>query len=293
MLKRFLYHGLTVSDLDRSVAFYRALPDVKLEKSYEVSGDALEEATGYPRAHVKTALLSHGSHFLKLTQYLSPQGKKEFRCRINDLGASHVTMLQDNLTETYEALRAGGVKFMSPPVHPFPVTRPEAVFTYMLDPDGCIVQLSPRSVGIHHHAHAITNEEGVIAFYRDVLGMKTGRIRDITGPGISEGTGLPDCFDRETDMVLDGGPPESIEFQYFVHPQGKNVNETRLCDAGCSSVAFEVDDIQRSYEELAAKGVRFLSRPVNLTAEGADLWMVYLLDPEGYVLELRSGGEPV
>lgn len=53
MLKRFAYHGVTLSNLDRSIVFYQDLMHMKLERTYEVAGEALEEATGFPGAHIK------------------------------------------------------------------------------------------------------------------------------------------------------------------------------------------------------------------------------------------------
>ncbi|MBI2906036.1 MAG: VOC family protein [Chloroflexi bacterium] len=289
MLTRFAYHGLTVADLDRSVAFYRDLLHMPLEKTYQVAGEDLERATGYSGAHIRVALLRNQGRLLKLTEFLSPQGNKKLKIRINDAGASHLTVQVENVHKAYEELLAKGVKFMSQPVRANPVARPDRYFTYMLDPDGIILQLSLAGgdgVGTYHHSHLVGDEAKAMAFYRDVLGMKTGRIRDITGPGISEAMALPDVLERESDLLVGD---EAIEFQYFMRPKGNKKNEIRLCDVGCCCVAFEVDDIRRAYGELSGKGVTFVSPPVHLEEEGPGVTMAYLLDPDGYVRELRSG----
>jgi len=284
MLKRFAYHGFTVSNLDSSVAFYRDLMHMKLERTYEVAGKALEEATGFPGAHIKVAVLSFRGHHLKLIQYLSPEGKKNFEANPYDVGYSHVAIRVDNVQEAYDELRAKGVKFMSPPVHPIP-EKPEIIFTYFFDPDGLIVEVLHT---INHLARTVSAEDRALAFYRDTLGLKELFIRVLRGKGIEEGMRVPGVDLRAYHMGLDGD--ESVELFYFLHPKGKQRHELRLCDVGCSYVAFDVDDVQQAYEEFHAKGVKFISRPTHLIAERPEVTMVYMLDPDSYVVELRCGG---
>jgi len=292
MLKGFAYHGVTVSNLDRSVAFYRDLMNMKLESTYEMAGEVLEEATGFPGAHIEVAILSSHGHLLKLTQYLSPEGRKNFEARVCDVGASHLAIRVDSVQEAYDELRAKGVKFMSPPVQPYP-ENPRIVFTYMLDPDGMVVELhlgsydSGRIIGKYHHSYTVSDMDRAMAFYRDMLGLKVLRIGQPKGRGIEEGTGLSEVDFMLAHMGFDDD--ESIEFFYFVHPKGKQQQEFRLCDVGCSRVAFNVDNVQQAYEEFQSKGARFISRPVHPIAERPEITMVYMLDPDNYVVELRCG----
>ncbi len=295
MLKRFAYHGVTVSDLDKSVAFYRDLMHMKLERTYEVAGKALEEATGFPGAHIKVAILNSEGNFLKLIQYLSPEGKKSFEAKVCDVGASHLAMGVDNVQETYEELRAKGVKFMSSPIYPYPDNQ-KVFFTYMLDPDGMMVELhrgvdqEGRTAFTWHHSYTVSDMDRALAFYRDILGLKALRTRQPKGKGIEQGMRLSGIDFTLIHMGLD--LDESLELFHFVHPKGKQQSELRLCDVGCSHVAFDVDDIQQAYEEFHAKGAKFISPPVHLTAEGQEVTMAYILDPDNNVVELRCGELP-
>ncbi|MBI2907374.1 MAG: VOC family protein [Chloroflexi bacterium] len=283
MLKGFAYHGLTVSDLDRSIAFYRDLIHMKVEETYEAVGEDIEEATGLPGAQARVAMLTWNNRRLKLMQFLSPRGKQRFEARICDVGASHGSIRVDNVQEVYDDLRARGVRFMSAPVTPRP-ERPERKFTYMLDPDGIVWEVHR---GEPHHSHIVADVGKGIALYKDTLGMKVDVALDITGTGIEIGSGLPGAHLRSIHMVLD--TDEFLELHHYVYPGGKRLPQNRLCDVGCSHVAFEVEDVQRAYEALRARGVRFVAQPVHLTTEKAGVQSVYMLDPEDYVLELRSG----
>ncbi|MFC1861969.1 VOC family protein [Chloroflexota bacterium] len=299
MLRSFAYHGVTVSDLDRSIDFYQNLLHMKLERTYEQAGEDLEKATGFPGAHIKVAVLSHEGRLLKLIQYLFPERKKRFEARLCDIGASHLDIQVDDVQGAYEELHAKGVKFISPPVIPpwLPPTpeRPEIKFAYMLDPDDIVLELHYRT--IEHHSHAVSDLDRAVAFYRDILGLKVLMIREFKGQGIEEGTGLPGVHLRSGHMVLDTDEstkiPHSIELHHYVHPEGKKQSGVRLCDVGCSHVAFEVDDVQQAYEEFRGKGAKFISRPVHPVAERPEVTSVYMLDVDSYVLELRSGGGPI
>jgi len=295
MLKRFAYHGFTVSNLDSSVAFYRDLMHMKLERTYEVAGEGLEEATGFPGAHTKVAILSFGGYFLKLIQYLFPEGKKSFEAKVCDVGASHWAIYVDNVQQAYEELLAKGVKFMSPPVYPYP-ENPKILFTYMLDPDGMVVELhrgtdhEGHTAFSYHHSYTVSDMDKSVAFYRDILGLKVLRTRQPKGKGIEKGTGLSEVDFTLIHMGLD--IDESIELFHFVHPKGKQQSELRLCDVGCSHAAFDVDDVQQAYEEFHAKGAKFISPPVHLTADGQEATIAYMVDPDSYVVELRCGELP-
>ena len=76
-------------------------------------------------------------------------------------------------------------------------------------------------------------------------------------------------------------PRPWLELIQYTNPKGKKALYD-IQDVGASHVCFLVDDIEAAYRELKAKGVQFLSEPVQLPKGGA---IVYLRDPDGYCLE--------
>ncbi|MFC1943700.1 VOC family protein, partial [Chloroflexota bacterium] len=151
-------------------------------------------------------------------------------------------------------------------------------------PDGLIVELLQT---INHLARTVSDMDKSMAFYQDILGLKVFFIRVLKGRGIEEGMRLPGADLRAYHMGLDEN--ESVELFSFMHPKGKQQQELRLCDVGCSYVAFDVDNVQQAYEEFQSKGAKFISRPVHPIAERPEITMVYMLDPDNYVVELRCG----
>ena len=141
---RRLHHtGYTVSDLDRSVAFYRDLLGCEVIATQEKEGGYLAAIVGYPDAHVRMAHLRvpGGEHVLELFQYLAPSGEKA-DVEPRNVGASHICFVVDDLARVYEALLERGVSsFVSPPIEVDTGINRGGFGVYLRDPDGITVEL--------------------------------------------------------------------------------------------------------------------------------------------------------
>ena len=108
---RRLHHtGYTVSDLDRSVAFYRDLLGCEVLATQEKEGGYLAAIVGYPDAHVRMAHLRvpGGEHVIELFEYLAPAGDRA-DVEPRNIGASHLCFIVADLPALYElAARARG-----------------------------------------------------------------------------------------------------------------------------------------------------------------------------------------
>jgi catechol 2,3-dioxygenase-like lactoylglutathione lyase family enzyme len=133
----------TVSDLDRSLAFYRDLLGCELLAEQEKEGGYLAAIVGYPDAHVRMAHLRvpGGEHVIELFEYLAPFGQPA-DVEPRNVGASHLCFLVDDLPAFYELLRARGVDtFVSPPVEVDTGVNRGGCALYLTDPDGITVEL--------------------------------------------------------------------------------------------------------------------------------------------------------
>lgn len=131
--------SFTVSDLDRSVAFYRDILGMELVAQVEASGQIVETVLGMPGAHLKVALLKAGDHTLELIQYLSPEGR-EYDRRTCDVGPCHIAFLVADINEAYQTLSAKGVHFKSAP-QTLEIQGQTLRGCYMTDPDGITLEL--------------------------------------------------------------------------------------------------------------------------------------------------------
>ena len=140
-----LHTGLTVRDLDRSLAFYRDTLGMETVFEQEKEGGYLAAIVGYPGAHVRMAHLAFPGdvHRLELFQYLEPEpGRKPGEPR--DVGITHVCLLVDDIAALHERLRAAGVDFYSDPILVDTGANAGGVGVYLRDPDGITLELFQR-----------------------------------------------------------------------------------------------------------------------------------------------------
>ena len=141
-----LHHtGLTVSDLERSLLFWRDAMGMDVLFQQEKDGGYLEEIVGEPGAHVRMAHLAFGGEGprIELFQYLAPSGGQHLS-RPADQGFAHVCVACEDLDERMKRLvAAGGTPFSEPVVIDTGVNRGGRGVS-LRDPDGHVVELFER-----------------------------------------------------------------------------------------------------------------------------------------------------
>lgn len=140
-----LHTGLTVRDLDRSLAFYRDTLGMETVFEQEKEGGYLAAIVGYPGAHVRMAHLAFpgDGHRLELFQYLEPEPRGESG-EPRDVGITHVCLVVEDIAALHERLRAAGVDFYSDPVLVDTGANAGGVGVYLRDPDGITLELFQR-----------------------------------------------------------------------------------------------------------------------------------------------------
>lgn len=148
MTARGVWHaGLTVSDFDTAIAFYRDLLGFELSSRRMVHPDVAPSLSGYPDAEIEVAFLDlpdgrrvPGAHDLELVQYRHPHREGQTRERAA-AGSPHLAILVDDADAEYQRLSAAGVQFVSPP-NPLPnAPGPAASVCYFYGPDGVTLEL--------------------------------------------------------------------------------------------------------------------------------------------------------
>jgi len=141
-----LHHtGLTISDLDRSLRFWRDAMGMTVVVDQEKKGGYLEAIVGEPGAHVRMVHLAFGGTGprVELFEYLTPAGGVH-TSRPADVGFAHVCVACDDLDERLERLVAAGGQPLSGPVEIDTGANRGGRGAYLRDPDGHMVELFER-----------------------------------------------------------------------------------------------------------------------------------------------------
>ena len=111
-----LHHvGITVRDLDASIRFYHDVLGLQFsnEPSPWFEGPGLGPAVGVPGAALRQVSLLLGDTTLELLEYKSPPSETSEPLSSNNLGASHVAFLVDDIEAKKAELEAKGIAFYS------------------------------------------------------------------------------------------------------------------------------------------------------------------------------------
>ena len=138
-----VHTGITVSDLDRSLAFYRDILGLKLDK-VEPPKKTRANKLGVPGAVIQLAVMEYGNGCsLELIQYLDPPPPDARSLPINTLGTIHLAFRVDDIGKQIDDMAAKGVEFVGGNdynvIEDGPLTG--CKWIYFKDPDGTNLEL--------------------------------------------------------------------------------------------------------------------------------------------------------
>lgn len=141
MFEKIDHTCLTVSDMDRSIAFYRDIVGMRLAfdskaAGIEFSGPEADRVMGCPSEGQRVVFMTLGDSRLQLVQFF-PGGKPLVDNRASDIGSVHLCFKTEDIHMVYEKFTSLGVTFHCPPQHIGP-----GWVTYLRDPDGIILELA-------------------------------------------------------------------------------------------------------------------------------------------------------
>ena len=133
--------GITVSNLERSLAFWRDVLGFEFSHTAHQKGELAQEITGVEGAEIKLAVLrAPGGHKIELLEYLAPADRKRADIRPCDVGSVHVALLVHDLDAVLAQIVASGWE---------PAGKPQTLKTgpnagkrvvYVRDPDGTTIE---------------------------------------------------------------------------------------------------------------------------------------------------------
>jgi catechol 2,3-dioxygenase-like lactoylglutathione lyase family enzyme len=144
---------------------------------------------------------------------------------------------------------------------------------------------------IDHVNLDVEDQEKMIAFYRDALGLSLTKRVTISGQWIGAVVGLGDVNAEVVYLDFPQGPRIEL-IRYNAPITGRPAGVDKPNAPGLRHMAFKVDDINTLVARLQQAGVRFFSDVQSVPqsqvtyAGGVRKRLVYFQDPEGNLLEL-------
>jgi catechol 2,3-dioxygenase-like lactoylglutathione lyase family enzyme len=150
MIKCIDHVGITVSDLDRSLAFYCGALGLELLDRVVEDDPSIADLTGYEAVAMECADLDPGDgRVLELIEYRTPVGSPG-RHELRDGGTVHVSLRVDDLDAVLVALADSAGRLISrrPVLFEEPGSPWDGVrCVYVADPDGVVLELVQRPEG--------------------------------------------------------------------------------------------------------------------------------------------------
>jgi len=139
IMKDIRHTGIVVTDMERSLKFYRDLLGLKTVIDFTEEGkyiDTLSAMAGVRLRMVKLAAEEGG--MIELLQYISHQRKRSGDNELCDIGPRHVAFSVDDVEKVYADWSARGVK-----CNCSPQTAPDgkARLFFCQDPDGTFLEI--------------------------------------------------------------------------------------------------------------------------------------------------------
>jgi glyoxylase I family protein len=134
-----------------------------------------------------------------------------------------------------------------------------------------------------------TNLERSLAFYQ-LLGFKVIiDFRDgMSSKEMAEAFGMQTAALKGVHLRLGDAPDATrIDLLEFTDPQPTGRPYPHLYHTGIARICLKTTNIQQDHEDLAAKGIEFLSEPKALP--GTSVSIVCFKDPDGTFIELLEG----
>jgi catechol 2,3-dioxygenase-like lactoylglutathione lyase family enzyme len=302
--------GVTVADMERSLAFYRGVLGFEPVSDVEVTGPEYERLQGVFGARLRIARLRLGEEVLELTEYLAPRGRPiPIDARSNDRWFQHVAIIVSDMDRAYRWLRQHRVEHASPAPQRLPDWNPNAggirAF-YFKDPDGHPLEIlqfpadkgdarwhRPTDrlfLGIDHTAIVVGDTEASLSFYRDRLGLRVAGTSENYGPEQERLNNVFGARLRITTLRAARGP--GIELLEYLTPRDGRPfpADARANDLVHWQVRVVSEDADALVRRLAGPTLRLISPEVVTVPEPPLAFRkgFLLRDPDGHALQVAE-----
>ncbi len=300
---------LTVSDLDKTYAFYHDALGIQLDGNVTElrkpqPGSPANQITGSPadssfrNANTRIPGADFTFEFIELTG----QPRSARHPRLQDPGASVLVLTVSDIDGALAAVKKAGGTVLTLGGEPLaPVAGAKSRAVMVADPDGFFIELLQPEVAPVTSAPAGSMITGArwatgvqdaaksAAFYRDKFGMEAKSLGVVKDPQMLKVAGL-DQGELRIQMIQVPGRAEVWEFFEFAGVDRKPVH-FNVPDPGSLQLGFQVRDVDAAAGAYKSAGGAVVSKDgaIIRRPNGA---LALMQDPDGVYLEVATPPKP-
>jgi catechol 2,3-dioxygenase-like lactoylglutathione lyase family enzyme len=291
--------GITVSDIDDSIAFYSKAVPYKMLKRYTVPASTFpKELVSNRKGKIDVALIELPTGFLQLMDF-DPDSSTLPNVRpVIGPGYTHICFQSSSKSPAIRRFIDAGLLIISR------FGKPDGVdiggygvrYAYGTDPDGIMIENesldAPKrseTAWVTHIANTVHDRDAMLAFYEKLLGIKSHRtIEQENRSPLDDIAGIDNLSIRGGWISVGN---MDLEIWEYVRPRTPAPAALRKLDEiGYNSVAFEVSDLKAATRRMKAQGVMLAGAAMQFGG-----WKVqHGYDPEGNIFAMaeRAGAKP-
>jgi catechol 2,3-dioxygenase-like lactoylglutathione lyase family enzyme len=298
--------GMTVSDMDRSVAFFTNVLTFEAVSDIEVAGTEYDRLQGVFGTRMRIVRMRLGGEQIELTEYLAPRGRPiPVDSRSHDRWFQHVAIIVSDMDAAYARLRQHKVEHASPEPQRLPDWNPAAggiKAFYFKDPDGHPLEIlqfpagkgdpkwhTPSNrlfLGIDHTAIVVADTDRSLAFYRGLLGLRVAGESTNYGP---EQERLNNVFGARLHITaLRAAQGPGVEFLEYLSPRnGRPAVGIQSNDLAHWETTMTSADANAAFTELQQGRALFVSPSVaGLRDDPRFKKGLLVRDPDGHAVKV-------
>ena len=138
-LLRLTHVGICVSDMERSLRYYRDLLGFRFEHDLHVEGEPSDTLLRLRNVNLDAVYLERDGVRIELLRFASPPAPAPRPRAMHERGLTHLSFRVADLDATLAALRAAGERVLDETIIRIPAVAAAACF--VVDPDGQLIEL--------------------------------------------------------------------------------------------------------------------------------------------------------
>lgn len=296
--------GLSVKDLDATLAFYQQATGYKLIHREKVSGNpAADTLFGVDDVSYEIAVLEAPNMLFELIEFAHNADQPDRRMPVYGPGMTHTCFQSASNNSGYDLFVSEGADMLSRGEGPVDLGGYGVTYAYAYDPEGNMFELEQLDAGPLAEVQSKVRwlEEGHIMWmtqvalvthdierltrwYEKILAFAPYRKGDyVDHPRMIE-IADEDGLSLMATWFRMNARSKTLEFWQYRNPVTQEFVGKRDVTEFGYSYSIEVGDIQAEYARMKDLGVEFVSEPVLM----GDYYQVYANDIDGNVFALRQ-----